>query len=72
MTEIARHKRPKRQSNKLSLKQQTKKLLLATLLRKASAKKLETPEDYKNACMNLTGYELLPANYDLIINHLKK
>jgi hypothetical protein len=63
---------PKKAVKQAVPKATDEKALLATLLRKASAKKLETQEDYKEVCMNLTGFELLPANYDLIINHLKK
>ena len=46
------------------------KELVAHLLKEAMPK-IKTAEDYKEACMNLTGFELLPANYETIINLLK-
>ena len=46
-----------------------KKKIYALLYKKNNL--LKTLKDYKDECMNLTGYELLPDNYDLIINHLK-
>jgi len=42
----------------------------ASLLKKKTPG-IKTAEDYKETCMTLTGYELLPANYDNIINYLK-
>ncbi|MDR3609988.1 MAG: ERF family protein [Ignavibacteriaceae bacterium] len=46
------------------------KNLIVSLLKKKMPE-IKTPEDYQEACMRLTGYELLPANYDNIINSLK-
>lgn len=47
-----------------------KKTIIANLLKKKSPA-IKTASDYQEACMNLTGFELLPANYDTIINYLK-
>jgi hypothetical protein len=46
-----------------------KNMVAKLLLKKAPA--IKTASDYKDICMNLTGFELLPANYDTIINLLK-
>jgi hypothetical protein len=46
------------------------KVLIAHLL-KEKMPKIKTAEDYKEACMTITGFELLPANYETIINFLK-
>ena len=47
-----------------------KKTIIASLLKKKTPG-IKTAEEYKETCMTLTGYELLPANYDTIINYLK-
>ena len=49
-----------------------KKPLIASLLKmKYPNTELKSAEDYKEACMVMTGFELLPANYDAIIGLLK-
>jgi hypothetical protein len=52
-------------------KQNEKKTQIASLLKRAMPE-ISTADDYKNACMKLTGYELLPANYQQIINVLRE
>lgn len=47
-----------------------RKSLIASLLKKKFPE-IKTAEEYKEACMVITGFELLPANYDNIINLLK-
>ena len=61
---------PKMTEKEATSKPTDKKTIIASLLKKAMPK-IKTAEDYKEACMNITGYELLPANYDTIINYLK-
>jgi hypothetical protein len=46
-----------------------KKLVIASLLKKKMPT-IKTAEEYKEACIILTGFELLPANYQDIINLL--
>jgi len=48
-----------------------KKQIIAELLKQKFTGTLKSAEDYKEACINLTGFELLEANYDNIINFLK-
>jgi len=33
---------------------------------------METPEEYKETCLKITGFELIEANFAEILNHLKK
>jgi len=61
------------QAPKTTTKQEPRlaqKNLIASLLKKKMPE-IKTPEDYKEACIRLSGYELLTANYDNIINSLK-
>jgi hypothetical protein len=58
-------------TEKKATKPTDKKTIIASLLKKAKPG-IKTVEDYREVCMNITGYELLPANYDNIINLLKK
>jgi len=44
----------------------------ACLLIRKESPNIKTLDEYKEACMTLTGFELLPANYDTIINLLTK
>lgn len=44
----------------------------ACLLIRKQSPNIKTLAEYKEACMTLTGFELLPANYDTIINLLTK
>lgn len=56
--------------NKSQNNTDSKKMRIFALLHRKD-NSLKTFGQYKEACMSITGYELLPANYDLIINHLK-
>jgi len=49
-----------------------KKKIIAELLKKKFTGNLKEANDYKEACIALTGFELLEANYDEIINFLKQ
>ncbi|MBU1095870.1 MAG: hypothetical protein A2499_03680 [Stygiobacter sp. RIFOXYC12_FULL_38_8] len=61
---------PKSIAKQTPSKPTDKKTIIASLLKKKTPG-IKTAEDYKETCMTLTGYELLPANYDNIINYLK-
>ena len=61
---------PKSTAKQTPSKPTDRKTIIASLLKKKTPG-IKTAEDYKGACMTLTGYELLPANYDNIINYLK-
>lgn len=55
-------------SNILKTPQTSGRLNLIYSLLHGKDQSLKTLKDYKEACMTLTGFELLPSNYDNIIN----
>jgi len=64
---IASNRKP---LDKLMNKPVPQKAIIAKLI-KEQMPQTETAEDYRENCMTLTGYELLPANYENIINSLR-
>ena len=61
---------PKKEAPKVS-KTDEQKIEIGKLL-EVHNPLMETPEEYKETCLKITGFELVEANFAEILNHLKK